>query len=94
MKIRKELCWDCQFDKIQLDEHSDIIIQRTVDFGTWEEFEKAVEYYGEESFIDSLMNNTELSERGVYFASHYFGKKLTDFKCYIRRQSIPIHFSF
>ena len=94
MKLRRELFWDSDHSLIDNSEHKDLIIQRVVDFGTWEELMDVLKFYGEEQVISSLLENTELSERGVYFSSHFFGKKLTDFKCYIKRQSIPIHFSF
>ena len=92
--MRKELFWDCDFKQINSEEHKDIIIQRVVDFGTWDEFLALVEYYGHEVVSGSLMNNAELSERGMYFTSHYFQKKVSEFKCYIKKQSIPIQFSF
>jgi len=76
MKLRKELFWESDFSKIKPDEHKDLIIQRIIDFGTWEAFEDALAYYGQNVFIDSLMNNTELSERGLYFVSHFFDKKI------------------
>lgn len=94
MHLRKELFWDSDFTQINTETHKDLIIQRIVDHGTWEEFIDMLDHYGSKNAVESLQENTELSERGVYFVSHFFGKRLTDFKCYVRRQSIPIHFSF
>ena len=94
MELKKEWFWEAKFEEIDKQKHKDLIIQRVVDFGMWEDFLALLAYYGRQTCIQSLMKNTELTLRGVYFASHFFNKKLTDFTCYTRRQSIPIRFPF
>jgi len=92
--LRKELFWDTQFDKLDFEKNENLIIQRVIDFGTWEEFLEMVKFYGSEKVKNETIINRELSNQGIYFVSHYFKIKIEKFKCYKKRQSNPIHFHF
>ncbi len=94
MQLRKELFWDSDFSQIRVDEHKDIIVQRTIDFGSLTEIENLSDFYSETEVITSLINNSELSLTGCYFSCAYFGKELNEFKCYRLRQSSPIRMIF
>ena len=92
--FRKEMFWDIQFEKLDIEKNRNLIIQRVVDFGTWEEFLKMVNQYGKKVVIEESLLNRELSDQGAYFLSHYFEKNIKDFVCYKKRQLSPIHFHF
>lgn len=94
MELRKVLFWDIDFDKINLEKDKDLIIQRIVDFGTWKELMEILKFYGDDTIINSLMKNSELNKRGMYFAAHFFNKKISDFKCYELKQLSQIHLPF
>jgi hypothetical protein len=95
MQLDKRYFWDSDFEQIRLHVHKDLIIQRIWDCSSaLEEIEEMVDYYGEDVVVASLMDNTELSSMGSYFAAAYFDKDIKDFKCYIRTQSSPIQSPF
>ncbi len=92
--LRKELFWDVNFDHLDVELNKSLIIQRIIDFGTWDEFLKMVKFYGENSVIKESLKNRELSAHGASFISHYFNKDIEEFICYKRRQSSPEPFHF
>ncbi len=92
--LREEMFWDTYFEKLDLKLNQNLIIQRVVDFGTWEEFLQMVNYYGDETVIKESVKNRELSNHGAYFISHYFDVNIKDFTCYKKRQSSLAHFHF
>ncbi|MDX2189999.1 MAG: hypothetical protein SFY32_09060 [Bacteroidota bacterium] len=51
-------------------------------------------YYGEEKVTYALLNAKFLSETSMYLASEVIQRPLTDFRCYILRQSNPTPFPY
>jgi len=92
--LRPEMFWDIQFNKLDFQKNRNLIIQRVIDFGTWEEFLKMLHKYGVETVIRESLKSRELSDQGAYFVSHYFNKNIEDFTCYKKRQLSPLPFHF
>jgi len=91
---RKEMFWDTNYDELDQRLNRSLIIQRVIDYGTWEEFNKMLDFYGLETVTKEAKANRELSDHAMYFLSHYLGEKIDDFICYTRRQSSPVRFHF
>jgi len=86
--------WDTQFNKLDILKDQNLIIQRVIDFGTWEEFLKMLDHYGDETVIGESLKSRESSDQGAHFISNYFNKNIEDFTCYKKRRLSPIPFHF
>jgi len=71
-----------------------LIIERIFSYGTLSEINLLLRYYGEEEVKNTLLNLNYLNKKTLNFASKYFGKSKKEFKCYIRKQSMKLHWDF
>lgn len=60
MKLRQELFWDANSDRIDLDKNASYIIERVLDFGNDEEVKWLIKRYPK-----SLIKNTVASSRSI-----------------------------
>ncbi|MEQ9426554.1 MAG: hypothetical protein RJQ09_19180 [Cyclobacteriaceae bacterium] len=85
--ISPNLFWDVKFESIDVHRDRNLVIQRVVDYGTFEQFLLMLKFYGKNLVKNEVVENNELSEKSMYFLATYLDIKPEDFKCFSIKQS-------
>jgi len=87
--FNKRIFWDVNFNKLDYDGSANFIIERVFERGDVEDIRQCRRYYGDEKVAEALLNAKFLPERRLHLAAAVIGKPVTEFRCYILRQSNP-----
>lgn len=90
----RRIFWDVDFDQLDYDGKANFIIERVFERGDVQDIRNCRRYYGDEKVAESLLNAKFLSLPTVYLAAAVIDRPLTDFKCYIPKQSNPQHWRY
>lgn len=70
-----------------------LVIERIVSLGTLSEFAFIIKFFGKKKVEETVINLNYLNPKTLNFLSKYFGRPKKSFKCYIRRQSMLLHWN-
>jgi len=66
-----------------------LVIERIFSLGTLDEVAFVLRYYGKKEVEKTLLDLNYMDPKTLNFVSKYFGRSKTEFRCYIKRQSMP-----
>jgi hypothetical protein len=89
--LRKELFWDVDFNKLDVNHAERLITERICSLGFPEELRNTILYFGYDSFTKTIMNVNFLDNKTLRFFSLLLNKPATKFKCYKRKLSKETH---
>jgi len=92
MNLRNVLFWDTDPSKINYDKQAAYVIERVVRFGTWEEWNQVIKYYGEKKIKTEVLQMRELDEKTLNYLAFRFNIAKKDFRCYSLQQSTTRHY--
>lgn len=81
-KLRPELFWDSDFEKIDYVNNYRYIIERVLDRGTLDEWFEIKRYYGLEKIKEASVQARWLKDKVLNFCSIYFEIPINQFRCY------------
>ena len=87
--LNKRIFWDVNFDSLDYDIRSGFIIERVFERGDVEDIRQVRRYYGDDLISTILLEAKFLPLRRIYLASAIINKPVSNFRCYILRQSNP-----
>lgn len=93
-KFSKTLFWDTDIQSINPEKHAPYIVERVMTRGTLEDFQHLKAYYGKALIGQIVQQLRSLDIRTLHFCSAYFDIPITQFKCYIQKQSNPSHWNY
>lgn len=85
--LNKRIFWDINFEKLDYDTKSVFVIERVFERGDVEDIRQCRRFYGDEKVSEVLLNAKYLSLPTIYLAAAVIDQPITDFKCYIPKQS-------
>lgn len=88
LKLRNELFWDIDPEILDEEKNKRLIIERVINLGNSPELQNLVHYYGKKEVINTICNLNYIDSKTLNFFSMFFNVPRTNFKCYIRKQSI------
>ena len=98
LNIRKDLkpeyFWDVSIDGIDVNGSKRLIIERIFSYGTLEEINKIIDYYGKEDVINTLTELNYLDRKTLNFVSKLFNIQQKYFKCLKLKQSHHQHWNY
>jgi hypothetical protein len=77
------------FDTLDYDKRARFVIERVFERGDVEDIRQCRRYYGDEQIKEILLTAKYLPERRLHLASAVIDKPISDFRCYILKQSTP-----
>ncbi len=92
--LSKELFWDVDFENINWEQNAPFVIERVLSEGKWENFKAILKYYGASRIKGIIVKLRYIENRTLHFCSVYFDIPLTEFRCYIIRQSNQPHWNY
>jgi hypothetical protein len=87
--FERRIFWDVNFDNLDYDGKASFIIERVFERGDVEDIRQCRRYYGDEKVTEVLLKAKYLPERRLHLAAAVINKPVTEFRCYILRQSNP-----
>lgn len=92
--FNKRIFWDVDFSKLDYDAKSSFIIERVFERGDVEDIRQCRRYYGDKKVSEVLLKAKYLSLPTIYLAAAVINRPLTDFRCYIPKQSNHQHLPY
>lgn len=93
LHLRDILFWDVDKGKLDPEGSRMLIIERVITRGNLQEFTELVNFYSRKELADAVVRIGYLDNRTLNFVSKYFNIPKKEFKCYIKKQSVRIHWN-
>lgn len=84
------LFWDTDIKSIDINSNKQVIIERVLERGSWENIKELIQFYGKSEVIRAAKKARWFSHKTVHFVSGYFNIPLSEMRCYTEIQSSPI----
>ena len=92
--LSKHLFWDVDKKKIDVEEHSEYIILRVLQYGLYSDWKKIKTLYGIEKIVNNALSMKSIDKKTASFLSLMSGVKRENFSCYTTEQSVLKHWNF
>lgn len=94
LKIRKELFWDVDSDKMDEKKNRRLIIERVIKQGNLQELNSIIDFYGKFGIGETIKTLNYIDPKTLNFFSLFLNIPKNKFKCYTRKQSINQHWMY
>ncbi len=94
LNLRPALFWDVNVNEVDLDKHQVSVIERIATRGHLDEFRAVMQFYGQETVKNTLLNARYLDKRTLSYCSLIFDVSITQFRCYKLAQLNPEHWNY
>ena len=85
--LSKVLFWDMDMELVNMDACPSQIIQRVLEYGTWEDWRIIYSYYGLDRIVAVCRNLRSLDPIALSFISTISHTDKTEYRCYRTKQS-------
>jgi len=92
-KLNPQYFWDVDLTALDEALSCRLIIERVFSLGDMQEMNQVIHYYGKEKVVEILSNLTYIDPKSLNFISKLFNKPREEFRCYMRKQSKPQHWT-
>lgn len=92
--FNKRIFWDVVFEDMDYDAKANFVIERVFERGDVPDIRNCRRYYGDDKVRETLLRAKFLPVTRMYLASAVIDRPLSDFRCYILRQSNPALFPY
>lgn len=93
LPLRKELFWDIDFTKLDVEKHKRLIIERVLTLGNLDEFAYLLKTYNWQTLIDIISKLGYLDPKTISFVVSFFGISKNKLACFTRKQSTTTHWN-
>lgn len=90
----RHIFWETDYDKIDWEGKWRYVIERVVDYGSWDDLMLLKSRYSDVQIRQAVMESRNIREKTLHFFSVIWNEPLENFRCFTWRQSTPIHFPF
>ena len=94
LNISKNLFWDVDIGKIDDIQNKRLIIERVFTMGDLQDVVAVIQFYGLKTVKHELMNAGYLDNKTLSWVSNFFNIPKSKFKCFTKKQSTQIHWSY
>jgi len=92
--IRPSLLWEYNLSNFDWQDMRNIVVQRVLERGRMDDYYAMLNLYGREGVREALKAIPYMSKKDMNFACFVFNLKKEELRCYIMRQSHPLHGNF
>jgi len=86
LKLRKELFWDIDPEKLDEIKNRRIIVERVLTLGEIDEFLALIHFYDKKTLLKEISEIAYLDPKTLQFVISYFGINQDDLKCCTKTQ--------
>jgi len=94
LNISKNLFWDIDLSKFGDSLNKRLIIERVFSMGDLNDVKEVIQFYGIETIKREIVEAGYLDNKTLSWISNFLNIPKTKFKCFIKRQSNPVHWNF
>lgn len=88
------LFWDINPDNIDIEEHASFIVQRVLEYGTIEDWNYILSYYGISRILSIALQLRSLDPKALSFISAFTKTPRENFRCYTTKQLNQQHWDY
>lgn len=88
--LSKRAFWDVDFDTLDYAKDKNFIVRKAFDRGSWDDMKWSVDRYGEDEVKKILLQVPYLRDEVLRLCCVIFKLEPQQFRCYIRKQQMPI----
>ncbi len=92
--ISRAIFWDTNYDQIDWVNKSRYVIERVVMYGNLNDWRLIQSFYGMDAIKTAVLNARDLDPKTMNFMSQLFRVPVSEFRCFIYRQSNHIHWEY
>jgi hypothetical protein len=89
IKFSKNLFWDVDVEELDIDEYPAFVLQRVLEYGSWEDWLQIRAYYSKELIRNCVMNLRTLRPDALRYIAVYTDTNIKDYRCYKQAQLHP-----
>ena len=86
--------WDVDFTKIDFEQRGLFVMEKVMNYGTWQDFINLVKFYGKDRFKQDIVKSAYLKRDVLNFLCVVFDLQPEDFTCYTSRQSQTLPWTY
>jgi hypothetical protein len=90
----RHIFWDTDYDSIDWENKARYVIERVVMFGNLRDWRIIQSFYGMETIKEAVLQARDLDPKTLNFMSQLFNIPVSEFRCFIYRQSNHIHWQY
>lgn len=88
-KLNKNLFWEYNIEKMNLQQHIEIVVQKVIERGLMEDYYAMFNMFGKKEIVEALKNIQCLTSGEIDFVSHVFKIPKKEMKSYKNRMERP-----
>ena len=88
------LFWDVNPDDVDMEEHASFIVQRVLEYGTTEDWNYILSYYGLTRILSLALQFRSLDPKALAFLSVISKTPRENFRCYTTRRLKRQHWNY
>ena len=88
-QLTGHLFWDVSREEVDMDVHASFLVQRVLEYGTWDDWRILRDYYGVDHIVALCKSMRTLDPVCLSFISAISDTPKEEFRCYHIRQSNP-----
>ena len=92
-EVRPSLLWEYDLSNFDWQQMRNEVVQRVLERGRMDDFYAILNLYGEEGVKAALREIPYMNDKDMNFACIAFDLRKEDLRCYIRKQSMPLHWN-
>ena len=92
-EVRPSLLWEYDLSNFDWQQMRNEVVQRVLERGRMDDFYAILNLYGEEGVKAALREIPSMNDKDMNFACIAFDLRKEDLRCYIRKQSMPLHWN-
>lgn len=92
--LDKRIFWDIRFEELDYEKYANFIIERVFERGDVNDIRQVRRFYGDEKVREALTGAKWLSTATLSLSKAVLGNKNENYRCYILKQSNPLHFDY
>ena len=94
VNLSESLFWDIDVHQIDEQKNKKIIIERVFTRGDIPDIRTIIQLYGLDTIKQEIVKAGFLDKKTLKWASDFLDIPVTKFKCYIKKQSKPVHWNY
>ena len=92
--LSQHLFWDVDKEDMNWEEHTQFIIKRILEYGTWSDFKLLKSKVGVQGIADAAKKMRTLDKRTLHYVALISDTDVKDYRCYTSKQSQKIYIDF
>jgi hypothetical protein len=92
--ISKKAFWDVDFDKIDFEQNATFVINKTFNYGTFDDQISVIRFYGIDKIKTEVVKIAYFRKPVFAFICGFFGLDKSQFVAFQRRQAQPNYWDF